>query len=155
MLGTHGSIVIPQNSPYAQEMRKHEAHHTQFGPPGRPYEYREFPKRVYRATRGEKGIEWDGVTVNDEHEQRNMASRGYCATQADALTALDREHTEHGKLAAEREWEIQHGRVSPRAAAEVRAAEAEHGARHLPSVPETPVRRRGRPRTSAVPVPAE
>lgn len=154
MLGAHPSIVIPQNTAYAVEMRRHEATHTQFGAPGRPYEYREFPKRIYRAVRAEEGgVVYEGFTVNDEDEQRNMQSRGYALTQADAKAALEREQTEHGKLAAEREYFIQHGRVSPRAVEEVRAAEAEHGARHLPEVPEKPIRRRGRPaKAASVPV---
>lgn len=147
MLGNHPSIVIPQNTPYAQEMRKYEATHTQFGAPGRPYVYREFPKRLYRAVRREDkpGIIFDGFTVNDEAEQRNMQSRGYAVSQQAAMDALEAEQTEHGKLAAEREYEIKHGRISEKATREVRAAEAEHGATHLPAVPETPIKKRGRP----------
>src|SRR5690242_21669714 len=113
MLGAHPSIVIPNNTPYAQEMRKHEAHHTQFGPPGRPYTFKpgdegyEFPRRLYRATRLDKGgVDYEGFTVNNEAEQRNMQSRGYALTQQGALSALEREQAEHGALAAEREWEI-------------------------------------------------
>ena len=145
MLGNHPSIVMPQNTPYAQEMRRHEAQHTQFGPPGRPYVHQEFPKRVYKAVRGARGVEFEGFTVNDEHEQRNLQSRGYSLSQPDALEALNHEHVEHGKLAAERNYEIKHGRISERAAAEVRAAEDAHGSTHLPEVPATPIRRRGRP----------
>jgi hypothetical protein len=151
MLGRHGSIVIPQNTPYAAEMRKHEAEYTEFGKGERPFVYREFPKRLYKATRGERGPEFEGFTVNDETEQRNMQSRGYALSQPLALDALSREHTEHGKLAAERNYEVKHGRISERAAAEVREAEDLHGARHLPEVPEKPRRRRGpnKPKVSA------
>lgn len=156
MLGRHGSIVMPQGTPYAEEMRKHEAHYTEFGAPGRPYVYREFPKRLYKAVRGavRGGIDFEGITVHTDDEQRNLQSRGFCLSQALALEALEHEQTEHGALAAERNFEIKHGRISERAASEVRAAEAEHGARHLPEVPETPIRRRpGRPPKS-VTVPA-
>lgn len=146
MLGRHGSIVIPQNTPYAEEMRKHEAYPTEFGPGKRPYVYREFPKRMYIARLRTKdegaGVAYDGFTVHDDHEVANMRSRGYHLTQQEALAALEREHTEHGKLAAERNFEIKHGRISERAAEEVRAAEEAHGARHLPEVKETPIRRR-------------
>jgi len=153
MLGFHGSIVIPQNTPYAEEMRKHEAHFTQFGAPGKPYVFQEFPKRLYKALRLETGgIGYEGFTVNDETEQRNMQSRGFSLSQALAFEALEREQAEHGKLAAERNWEIAHGRVSPKAADEVRAAEAEHGARHLPVVAEQPVRRRRGPNKPKVAV---
>lgn len=155
MLGMHPSIVIPQGTPYAEEMRKHEAVHTQFGPPGRPYVHQEFPKRLYKALRQEApavGIIYEGFTVHNDDEQRNMQSRGYALSQSLALEALEAEQTEHGKLAAERNFEIKHGRISERAAAEVRAAEAEYGARHLPAVPETPIRRRRGPNTPKVTV---
>ena len=145
MLGKHPSIVIPPGSAYAKEMCLHEATFTQFGAPGRPFVYREFPKRIYKAVRGESGVTLDGYTVNDEDEQRNMQSRGYSLTQQDALDALEREQTEHGKLAAERAWEVAHGRLSARAAEEVAAAEQAHGARHLPAVPETPIAPRKKP----------
>lgn len=153
MLGRHGSIVMPVNTPYAAEMRKHEAQHTEFGKGERPYVFREFPKRIYRAVRRTEGpgIDYEGFTVQTPEEQQNMLSRGYFPSQADALRALEREQLEHGKLAAEREYEIAHGRLSARAIAEVRAAETAHGATHLPMVPETPIKRRGRPATVTVP----
>lgn len=145
-LGQHPGIVIPQNTEYAKEMVKHEAFPTIYGHGQRPFVHREFPKRIYKAVRLDKGgVGYEGFTVNDEHEQRNMLSRGYSVTQPEAFAALEAEQLEHGKLAAEREWEIQHGRISARATAEVRAAEQEHGARHLPAVPETPIKKRGRP----------
>ena len=149
-----------QASAYAKEMVKHEAHHTHYGAPQRPYVYREFPKAVYRFKRVDgKGIVKDEMhIVNNELEQRNMQSRGFHLSQEDAIKAIEREHTEHGKLAAEREWQIRHGRVSDRATAEVRAAEEAHGAKHLPDVPETPIpahrKKRGRPAKAAQPVEA-
>ena len=97
--------------------------------------------------------EFDHTTVGDEDEQRNMQSRGYCLTQELALEALRDEHTEHGKLAAERNYEIAKGRISEKAAAEVRAAEEAHGAKHLPVVPETPIRPRAKKADSTVVVP--
>ncbi len=146
MLGNHSSIAITQTSEYAKEMRKHEALPTTYGQPGRPYVRQEFPKRLYKAARRESGsgIDFEGFTVNDEDEQRNMQSRGYALSQQDALDALNRQNTEHGKLAAERNFEIAKGRISERAATEVRAAESEHTG-HLPEVPRTPIRKRGRP----------
>lgn len=153
MLGQHSSIVVTENSEYAREMRKHEALHTKYGSPGRPYVRQEFPKRLYQAVRGDKGVTFDGFTVHTEDEQRNMQSRGWSVSQPEALEALNREHTEHGKLAAERNFEIKHGRISEKAASEVRAAEAEYGARHLPEVPAKPMRRRG-PNKPKVSVPA-
>lgn len=137
-------VVFTPESGYAKEMIKHEAYPTKFGPPQRPYSYREFPKMLFKGARGSKGPEIaERTIVNDEHEQRNMQSRGFYVTQEAAMDALAKEHTEHGKLAAERNYEIAHGRISERAASEVRQAESEHGASHLPVVEEKPIRRRG------------
>lgn len=146
MLGVHKSISLPQSTEYAKEMAKWEAFPTQWGGAGRPFAFHEFPKALYRFKyEAGQGIVKDEMhVVNDEHEQRNMQSRGFHLTQEDAIAAINKAHTEHGKLAAEREWEIQHGRISPLAAAEVRSAEAAHGSTHMPVVPETPIKRRGR-----------
>lgn len=143
-------VVFTPDSNYAKEMRKWNAVHTEFGPPGRPYTFQEFPKRLYRADRVDGQIKIvERFSVGNDLEQRNMESRGFHADQADAIAEIERQHTEHATLAAEREWQIQHGRVSPKAAAEARLAEVAHGARHLPDVPETPIpvhqKKRGRP----------
>ena len=144
MLGSHASIDIPQSTEYAKEMRKWESYPSKFGAPGRPYVFKAFSKALYRFKwESGKDIVLDEMFfVQSEDEQRNMESRGFHATQELAVAAIEAEHTEHGKLAAERNYEIQHGRISEKAAAEVRAAEAEHGATHLPSVPVKPVRKR-------------
>lgn len=155
MLGTRGVVITP-DSGYAKEMVKHEAVHTQYGPPGRPYVFREFPKRLYKAAQVPgKGIQIvDAHTVNDDHEERNLLSRGFCFGQDAAIADVERQHTEFGRLAAEREYEIRHGRLSEKAVSEVRVAEEAHGARHLPTVPETPIpatqRKRGRPAKAPV-----
>ncbi len=143
MLGRHSSIIVPPGTGYAEEMCKWESGRTEFGVGQRPYVFRDYPKRIYRAFKGtEPGVTFEGHTVNDEVELANMQSRGFHPTQQLALDAFNREHTEHGKLAAERNYEIKHGRISDGAAAEVRAAEAAHGSRHLPMVPETPIVKR-------------
>lgn len=149
MLGDSASIALPQSSGYSKEMCKWESTHTKYGPPGRPYVYREYPTWMFRAAHVDgKGIQIvDKHLAEDERQQRNMESRGFHVEPTDAIAAIERQQTEYGTLAAERNWEIEHGRVSAKAAAEVRAHEAEHGARHLPMVPETPVpahRKRGR-----------
>ena len=138
-------VVWTQQSEYAKERRKHEAHHTEFGAPERPYTYTPYPTRMYKCTRVEKGARvFEGITARDEVEQRNLESRGFVAGgQAAALDALERQEFEHAQLAAERNYDVKH-KLSEKAAAEVAEAEAAHGARHLPSVPETPIRRRGR-----------
>lgn len=147
MLGIHKTISLPQSTPYAQEMAKWEAFPSQWSPtPGRPYQFREFPKRMYKAayTPG-KGTEIvDAHTVNDAAEEMNLRSRGFSFGHAEAFEAVRKEQAEHGRLAAETNFEISHGRISEKAAAEVEAAREAHGARHLPMVPETPIKRRGR-----------
>lgn len=145
------TIDLPQSTEYAKEMRKWESQPTKFGPPGRPYTFQEYPKRMYKAASVPgKGIEvTDAHTVQDADDERNLLSRGFARTIADAFREAEAQHTEHGKLAAERNWEIAHGRISEQAAEEVRAAEAEFGARHLPMVPETPIKKRGRPKKVA------
>lgn len=138
MLGAHKSIAVNQASPYAAEMRKWEAHHSKFGDPDRPYVMREFPKMLYKGVQGEP---METHVVNDEAEQRKYEAKGYATTQERALDLLERDQRESGTAAAERNFEIEKGRISERAAAEVRAAEAEHGAKHLPEVKETPIKR--------------
>lgn len=141
------AVVFSEDTEYAKEMRKHEATHTKFGAPGRPYQFREYPKRLYKCERGADGVKFIGFTVNDSIDLRNMQSRGYYESQEDAQAAENKAHTEAGRLAAEREYAIQTRHSAP-AIAEIRAAEEHYGARHLPSVPETPIRRPGRPRKS-------
>lgn len=151
MLGTHDSISLPQSTEYAKEMSKWEAYPTKFGPAGRPYQFREFPKRMYRAeyTPG-KGTEIvEAHTVNNADEERNMRSRGFYFGPQEAFDAVRDQQTEFGTLAAKREFQIQHNRISEKATAEVRAAEEAHGTQHLPDVPETPIpahRKKGWPK---------
>jgi len=146
MLGEHDSIAISPSSAYAKEMAKWETTHTKYGPPGRKYTFQEYPKMLYKLKRG-NGLEIEATyTVQDADEERNLNSRGFLPLE-EAAKAMAQEQTEHGKLAAEREYEIQHGRLSEKAISEVRAAEEAHGSTHMPVVPETPIpthRKRGR-----------
>lgn len=136
-------VEFSQDSAYAKEMRKWEAHHSRFGAPGRPYVFREFPKRLYKAERTDRGPAiTESVEVQTADEERNYLSRGFRFGQDHALALLDEEQAIHGALAAEREYDIQHGKLSDRAVAEVRAEEHAHGATHMPAMPEAP--RRGR-----------
>jgi len=136
-------ILMDPSTEFAKETRKWEAQNSQYGAAGRPYVFREYPKRLYscRYVQGE-GYVFDGFTVNDATEEQNMKSRGFFAGQDVALAHAEKRQTEEAKLAAEREYNIKHGKHSPAAVKEIRAAEAEAGAVHLPDVPRTP----GRPR---------
>lgn len=140
------AVEYGTDSNYAKEMRRHEAYPTKFGPPGRPFVHHEFPKMLYRAERvsGKGIVIVDKQIAQDAHEERNLQSRGFYFGPDKAVEAIQLEQTEHGKLAAEREYAIQHGKHSEQAVSEIRAAEAEAGAVHLPNVPETPIKKRGR-----------
>ncbi len=142
MLGEHDAIAISTSSAYAKELRRWEAHPTKYGPPGRPFTQQEHPKMLYQLEQ----VVGKGIQIKDRHlamtedEERNMNSRGFYAMEQ-AIEALKAQQTDHGRLAAEREWDIQHGRLSEKAIAEVRAAEVEHGAAHMPVMPETKIRK--------------
>lgn len=144
MLGTHPAIDMPQSTEYAKEMRKWEAYPTKYGPPGRPYQYAEYPKRIYKAAYepGKGTVVAEAITVHDADEERRMLSRGFSSTIQAAFDAVRAEQAEHGQLAAERAHAVRHGKHGEGAVREIEAAEAAHGARHLPDVPEAPVRRR-------------
>lgn len=151
MLGHSPSINLPQSSEYAKEMCKWEAYPSKHGPGLRPYQFHEYPKRMCRAEHVVgKGITVvESHTVNDANEEANLRSRGFGAGHSESFALARAQQTEHGKLAAETDFEIAHGRISEKAAAEVRAAREDYGARHLPEVPVQPVRRRGRPAKAA------
>lgn len=138
MLGVHKSISLPPATEYAKEMAKWEAYPSQWGPAGRPYRFQEFPKMLFKAVQG-GGM--DTFIVNSDEEQRREEAKGFADSQERAMELLGRAHREHATLAAERNYEIAKGRISDRAAAEVREAEAEHGATHLPEVKAKRVRR--------------
>ena len=88
------------------------------------------------------------AVVNTDRERQQLEHQGFRATPLDAIDALEAEQLEHATLAAEREHEKTH-KLSPKARAEVTAAEDAAGSVHLPTIAETPVRRRGRPKHKA------
>lgn len=144
-----------QESEYSKEVRKWNSTHTQFGPPGRPYVFQEYPIRMYLAGRNDKGQSdvLDAQTAESEVERRNFESRGFRAGKAAAFEALTAREFDAAQLAAERNYVER--TMSDKAQAEAASANAAAGARHLASVPETPIVRRrsvGRPKKSAEPV---
>lgn len=137
-------------SRYAQEMRRWNAHHSEFGPPGKPYRFEEWPKLVYRAERVGGVVKIvETRRVGNEDEELKANGLGFRFAQQDALDLIAKEQLVHGTLAAEREWEIRHGRLSAGAVEEVRAVEDAAGAVHVPVMPEGPKKARGRPRSTA------
>lgn len=147
-------VVHAPETEYAKEMRRHEAAYTQYGPPGRPYVPREYPWRLYKATRQKDGARtFEAQTANDEHERRNLESRGFVVGgQEAALAALEAIEFNHAELAANLNFQARRMTAgNPHAAEEIAAAQEAHGAKHLPMVPETPIRPRGRPKKTTVP----
>lgn len=144
------AVVYSQDSAFAREMAKWEATHTQYGPPGRPYTYQPYPTRMYRAERVEGRSQIaEAATANDEHEQRNLESRGFVVGgQQAALDALAEREQEVAVLAANRAYNDR--RMSDKAQAEAAQAEAAAGIRHVAEIPETPIKRRGRPAKTTV-----
>ena len=145
------AVFYAPETQMAKELRKWE-----YGNPADGYRgYREqviteYPKVLYLG-----GLTDDGViaiigtgTAGSKSEQARLESQGYTVDQADALRKIEAQQREFAKLAAERHYHERH--MSPMAQREVAAHEAETD-QHLPSIPETPIkRRRGRPRKAEV-----
>lgn len=105
---------------------------------------------LYRAARVDGQIKIvEHLQVHDEDGELKERGKGFRASQEDALALIRDEQRVHGTLAAEREYDIQHGRLSAKAIEEVRAVEDAAGAVHVPMIPEGPKKKRGRPRTTA------
>lgn len=145
---------IEANSAYAEEMRKWEAHYSQFGPPGRPYEYQAYPTRMYKASRPKAGgpPTFEGADAGNDQERASLERLGFVhGGQAAALAALEQREFEIAELAANRHFTDR--KMSEKAQAEAERADATT-IQHLPVIPETPVKRRGRPKKTAEPVSA-
>jgi hypothetical protein len=149
MMHISSAVEIGRWSAYAKEVIKHEALHTQYGPPGRPYEFHAYPTMMYRASRPKAGgvtPDFEGQEAGSDTERSNLESLGYVhgGKQA-AWDALEKREFEIAELAANRN--ALDRTMSPRAQAEAAAAE-EGTIQHLAAVPETPIapkRGRGRP----------
>lgn len=142
------AITFSPQSEYAKEMAKWEAHHTQYGPPGRPYVFREYPAMLYKPTRDAMGkVSFESRLANDENERADLERLGFVhGGQGKALEALEAREFEVAELAANRAFNDR--KLSPEAQAEAARIDASTS-QHLAEIPEAPVKRRGRPRKSA------
>jgi len=138
-------VMWSQDSEYAKERRRWESYHTEFGEPGRPYTFQEYPLMVFRASRPSSG----GATpilehhiVEDEQQERNMLSRGFVRGPDHAVQMLEQQERELATAAAERAY--QDKRMSEKAQAQAATAD-ESTISHLGEVPRTPLKPRGRP----------
>lgn len=141
-------VIHAPESEYAKERTKWEAFPTEMGPGRRPYQFQRFPMMMHKAGPPASGA--GAITIidteqaDDEQRAMNLKSRGFRETPLDAIEAYEADALERAKLSAEIEYDLKH-KLSPKAVAEVRAAQDEVSG-HLASVPETPVkpRRRGK-----------
>ena len=143
------AIVHVPESAWAKEAIKWEAEGSIMGPGLRPYVKRDWPSWVYKAGQlSAGGLDIVDTRQIEQHEYDRLHANGYRMTPLEALEALEAQQTEFAKLSAEREWDKAHGRLSPRAIAEVAQHEEDAGAQHLPTIPETPHGFRGEHVTS-------
>lgn len=147
-----GGIVHNPASPYSREMAKWEMGYSPYGPPGRPREQvgvQPFPAMFYKMSRsttnGDFLVDHYTEATNEAHA-RNLEAQGYHNGKAAAIAAIEKQEQEFALLAANRAASDR--KMSDKAQAEAAKADAE-SIGHLPSVPETPIRRRGRPAKTA------
>lgn len=141
-------VLHSPDSEYAKEMVKWEAQNSLLGAGLRPYLKRPYPSHVFKAGRVDGQIEIiETQIVGSEQAASNAYSRGFHPDPDAAVAGLKADELEIAKLAANRAFGEQ--RMSPQARAEVAALEAETSG-HLPSVPETPRKPRGRPKKAPV-----
>lgn len=138
-----GVLHSPDNA-FSKESVKWEAQTSAMGPGLRPYVKRDYPMMLHLAGPPKGGLGApeiiETIEVGSEREASAHESRGFKPTPLEALAHYDAQLTEFATLAAERNSEVR--RASERAKAEVEQAEAAAGAQHLPTIQETPIRRR-------------
>ncbi len=107
------------------------------------FPHQEYPKAMYRAERADGGPRiCDFQIAQSEGHQQLMESQGWHARQEDAIAGIHAQDLEFAKLAANRahteRW------MSPKAQAEAQAID-EATIQHVPEIPRTPIKKRGRP----------
>jgi hypothetical protein len=137
------SILIDPDSAEAKERVKWEAQYTQYGPGARPYVKRDYPMLLHKAGRPAGGLGAAEIVemqeVGSEQEAEVYRQRGFRPTPLEAIEHWEAEQTLFAELAAERAWEVKHGRHGEKAQQEIVRAEAA-AVDHLPSVPVTPIK---------------
>lgn len=101
-----------------------------------------YPAMLYRVV-NRNPLRFESMQVGSENEQRNMESRGFVAGGAAvAVEEYDKGLQSVSVSAAERSFHEQ--RMSPKAQAEAEAVDLTTLS-HLGEIPETPIKKRGRP----------
>lgn len=143
-------VMYPPETEYAKERVRWEAQNSEMGKAGRPYVFKPFPAAMYKAGRPENGLGKHIITetreAQDENDVTSWRHEGFRETPLEAIACLDALQLECATLAAELAFE-QKNRLSANAASEVDQARAQHVgvSRHMPMVPTTPIKKRGRP----------
>jgi len=169
-----GGVVINPASELGKELLKWEQHMSYMIPrgksPGNPYEYRPYPRMLYKAAKRANGKVMCGdladdyatereqqdaqrftrncqLIVKSDDEERTAKNQGWCESPQAAIDAFERMEQERGNASAQVLYKAQTmGDVAQRELAEAGAQTHDH----VTDV--VPVRRRGRPRKGIVAV---
>lgn len=139
-------VLYAPETEYAKEAVKWEAYPTQMGPGKRPFVHRDYPTWIYKAGRPENGLGphciVESQIANTPEEAARYHSAGFRMKPLEAIEAFEAQQLEFAKLAAEINYDVKK-KLSPNAAAEVIAFQESHPG-HQPTIPETPIKKRGR-----------
>jgi len=141
------SVMHPPDSEYAKERVKWEAQNSVLGVGLRPYVKRDYPMMLFHAAAlPQGGIDLVETRIAGTADERTrFEQNGFRPTPDEAIQQVKDQQREFAELAAERNYEKAHT-LSSKAVAEVEAVEAAASSRHVPTIPETPIKKRGRPK---------
>jgi hypothetical protein len=128
-------VLHSPDSEYAKERRKHEALHSEFGAPGKPYVFQPYPTMMYKAGLNDKSqvAILDSIEATTERERREFEKLGFVhGGQGAAVAAFERQRQEMAVLAAKRNFEDRN--MSEEAKSERDVVEA-RSSEHLGAIP--------------------
>jgi hypothetical protein len=143
-----GGIVYNPASAYAKEMAKWEMGYSPYGPPGRPrevYGNQEWPKAFYKMRRSPTNGDFlvdNFIACESPAQAATLEAQGYRLGREAAEAYVVELEQMVAVAAAERAKSDL--RMSEKAKAEAQAAD-DATSQHVGAVPETPIKRRGRP----------
>lgn len=134
------SIHMNPTSEYSKEMAKHEALHSPFGPPGRPFQFHEYPTMMYKGTRSVRNgvITFESQVADDDRDRERLERVGFVhGGQAAAAARVEAQEQEFAELAANRHHsDARMGELAQREADRVDS----NTIQHLPVIPEANAR---------------
>src|SRR5262245_60150966 len=97
--------VYPQRPTAPAEVSGLSERETELAKWNRPYQFREFPKMLYRGLTTAGGrVEHEQRVVANEHEEQQARENGWCGNPAEALGRETRRQEDLGTAAAERAY---------------------------------------------------